>query len=250
MLNTASTILDPTSELIIFFGDCGAGKSSLMAHFADEYLKTQGEQRWELSEQIIRELNAKRKKPLSFPKATPIYSNLKLKLKTREGKDFKHITIKGKEIGISNDKEKYKSLFPASLLIIDEAHDEFCSKGGELPKGQRDFFNKRRHNRLNILLAAPRAILINKDIRNTGARFIEVRGQTHEYNAFGTICKTTWHCREFRDKSALEEYLSTDGLSGAFTETTYTHTGNVREIYDGFAFVEDFAPSEGEDYAA
>lgn len=148
-------ILDPVSELIIFFGDCGAGKSSLMVHFADKYLKTQDVQRWELSEKIIRDLNTRRKTPLSFPSKTPVSTNLSLKLKDRNGNEFIPATVKGKNIGISNDKETYKYLFPASLLIIDEAHNEFCSKGGELPKGQRDFFNKRRHNRLNILLAAP-----------------------------------------------------------------------------------------------
>lgn len=241
-------ILDPISELIIFFGDCGAGKSSLMVHFADEYLKKQGKERWELSEQIIRELNTRRKTPLSFPEQTPIYTNLSLKLKARNGTKFAPINIKGKDIGISNEKESYKALFPASLLIIDEAHNEFCSKGGELPKGQRDFFNKRRHNRLNILLAAPRAVLINKDIRNTGARFIEVRGQEHEKDIFKRITHTTWHCREFSDKSALEEYITTDGISGKFTETTYEHKGDIYGLYDSFAFVEDFAPQEGKDY--
>lgn len=241
-------LLDPISELVIFFGDCGSGKSSLIGHFTDFYLKVQGNQRWELSEKIIRERNVFRKKPLSLPSAPPMYSNQKFKLKTRAGINFTPIQIKGKEIGISNDKEKYKALYPASLLVIDEAHNEFCSKGEELPKGQRDFFNKRRHNRLIILLAAPRAVLINKDIRNTGARFIETRGQVHEYDAFKRICKTTWHCREFTDKNALEAYLSTDGKEGTFTETTYVHNGNVYDLYDSFAFVEDFMPKEGEDF--
>ncbi len=241
-------VLDPVSELIIFFGDCGAGKSSLMVHFADKYLKTQDVQRWELSEKIIRDLNTRRKTPLSFPSKTPVSTNLSLKLKDRNGNEFIPATVKGKNIGISNDKETYKYLFPASLLIIDEAHNEFCSKGGELPKGQRDFFNKRRHNRLNILLAAPRAVLINKDIRNTGARFIEVRKQAHEKDQYNRIHKTTWYCREFLDKTALEEYLSTDGLSGAYAETTYEHNGNIFDLYDSFAFVEDFMPPEGADF--
>lgn len=241
-------MLDPISELIIFFGECGSGKSSLVVHFADYYLKEQGIQRWELSEQIIRGLNAERIKPLSFPSSTPIYNNLKLKLKDKNGKDITTIDIEGKDIGISNDKEKYKALYPASFVVLDEAHNEFCSKGGDLPKGQRDFFNKRRHNRLIILLATPRAILINKDIRNTGARFIETREQFHEYDAFGRICKTTWRCREFKNKTALEEYLSTDGQSGTFTETTYEHYGNIYELYDSFEYVKDFMPKEGEDF--
>lgn len=50
-------LLNPESEVVIFFGAKGKGKSSLMAHFVDDYLKTQGAQRWELSERLIREEN-------------------------------------------------------------------------------------------------------------------------------------------------------------------------------------------------
>lgn len=55
-----STILNPESEVVIFFGPRGKGKSMLMAHFLDEYLKTLATKRQELSEKIIREENAKR----------------------------------------------------------------------------------------------------------------------------------------------------------------------------------------------
>lgn len=245
-------ILDPISEQIVFFGACGAGKSSLMLHFIDEYLKTQGAQRWELSEQIIREENAKRKTPLSFPDAPPVYTNIKgLKLKSCNGSDFTPIHREGKEIGINEDKDadkqKYKHIYPGSLIAIDEAHKGFCSKGN-LPEGQRDFFNKRRHNRLIILLAVPRAVLINKDIRDTGTRFIEVCGQEHVRDIFKRISKTVWHCREFTEGGALEEYIQTDGKSGSFRCTTYIHDGNIFDLYNSFAFVGDFFPKDGDDF--
>mgnify|MGYP002508974632 CR=1 FL=1 len=120
-------ILNPESEVVIFFGPRGKGKSTLMGHFVDDYLKTQGDKRWELSEQLIREENAERKSPLSFPDKPPIYTNTKYKnLKTRAGKDFEPFPIKGKEIGVTNDNESYKYLFPAPLIALDEAHKEFC----------------------------------------------------------------------------------------------------------------------------
>ena len=240
-------MLNPISELIIFIGDCGIGKSSLMVHFADTYIKEQGEQRCELSEQIIRGFNAKRKTPLSFPSGPPMYSTIKLFLTDLYGHDVKVIEIKNKDIGISNEKEKYKALFPAPFVLLDEAYDGLCSKDN-LPKGQRALFNQRRHNRMIILMATTRPVLINKDIRNTGARIIEIREQIHEKDAFGRICKTTWHCREFTDKSAIEEYISTDGKSGTFEETTYEHDGNIYELYDSFEYQDDFMPKEGEDY--
>ena len=39
MFETDKPIFNPIHELIIIFGDCGVGKSSLIAHFIDVYLK-------------------------------------------------------------------------------------------------------------------------------------------------------------------------------------------------------------------
>ena len=242
------TILDPISEIVCFIGKRGVGKSTLMAHFVDEYLKTQAVQRWELSEKIIREENARRKTPLSFPNAPPIYANTKYNLKTRAGIKIEPIPITGKEIGVTIDDEEYKDLFPAPLIVLDEAENEFVSKGEHLPKGQLKFLMQCRHYRVLMLLAAPRAVFIHKDIRASGVRVIEPQRFVNEYDAFNRICKTTWHCREFRDTSALEEYIATDGKSGAYIETTYTHNGNVRELVDSFEYERDFFPKEGEDF--
>ncbi len=245
----AELILNSESEIVIFFGPRGKGKSSLMGHFVGEYLKTQGDQRHELSKQLVREENAERKSPLSLPDRTPIYANTKYKnLKTRTGKDFEPFPIKGSEIGVSNDKENYKALFPAPLIALDEAHREFCSKGDSLPAGQLEFFMECRHHRIIMLLAAPRAVLIHKDIRSSGSRFIEPREVVNEFDAFNRLCKTTWYCREFLESSAIEEYIATNGKSGDYIETTYIHNGNVREIYDGYAFRRHFYPKEGKDF--
>lgn len=241
-------ILNPESEVVIFFGPRGKGKSSLMVHFVDEYLKTQGAKRWELSEQLIREENAERKSPLSYPTAPPIYSNTKYKLKTRAGKGFEPIPIKGKEIGVSNNKETYKTLFPASLIALDEAHREFCSKGENLADGQLEFFMECRHHRIIMLLAAPRAVLVNKDIRASGSRFIEPREVINQFDEFKRLYKTTWYCREFSETSAIEEYIATNGKSDGYVEKVYIHNGNIRELYDGYAFRKNFYPKDGKDF--
>lgn len=242
-------ILNPESEVVIFFGSKGSGKSSLMVHFVDEYLKIQGVQRWELSEQLIREENAERRTPLSFPTAPPVYANTKYKgLKTRAGIAVEPILIKGKDIGVSNDKETYKTLFPAPLIALDEAHEEFCSKGENLPSGQLKFFMECRHHRVIMLLAAPRAVLINKDIRGSGSRFIHPRKVINFFDDFKRLYKTIWYCREFTDGDALEEYISSNAKSGGYIETTYTHNGNVRELYDGYAFRQNFYPKDGKDF--
>lgn len=242
------TILDPISEIVCFVGRKGVGKSTLMAHFVDEYMKTMAIQRWELSEQIIREENSRRKVPLSFPNAPPFYSNTEYNLKTRAGIKIERIPIKGEEIGVSIGDEEYKSLFPAPLIVLDEVENEFVSKGEHLPKGQLQFLMENRHYRILMLLAAPRAVFIHKDIRASGIRLIEPQRFVNEYDAFNRLCRTTWDCHEFLDTSAIEEHIATDGKSGAYIETTYTHNGNVREIINSFARARDFFPKEGKDF--
>lgn len=241
------TILNPESEVVIFFGEKGKGKSSLMAHFGDEYLNTISVKRWELSEQLVREENVNRKTLLSFPDKPPMYANTKYKYKFA-GTDFEPIPIKGKEIGVSNDKETYKSLFPAPFIMLDEAHREFPSKGDSLPSGQLEFFLECRHYRVIMLLAAPRAVQINKDIRASGSRFIEPRKVINFYDDFKRLYKTTWYCREFTDTSAIEEYISTNGKSDGYVEKIYIHNGNVRELYDGYSFRKHFYPKDGKDF--
>lgn len=251
MLNTANTILDPISEIVCFIGPRGVGKSTLMRHFVDEYMKTQVIQRWELSDQIIRGENARRKTPLSFPNAPPIYTNTKYdNLKTRSGIKIEPIPITGKEIGINIEgiDEGYKDLFPAPLIVLDEAENEFVSKGEHLPKGQLKFLSQCRHYRVLMLLAAPRAVFIHKDIRASGVRVIEPRKFVNEFDVFNRLYKTTWYCREFHDSSALEEYISTDGKSDGYINTTYTHNGNIRELVNSFEYERDFFPKEGKDF--
>ena len=236
-------------SLIIFFGECGTGKTSLMMHFADEYVKKCWAERLELNEYVLRCLNAERETPLSYPTVPPVYSNTDFILQDNKGRIVKPIHIRGNDLGINKDEEKnYKYIYPASLVILDEAHNEFNTKGEPLSRGQRDFFNKRRHNRLKIMLASPRAVLIHKDIRGSGAYGVEVRHMVNTYSQFGTLRSSKWYCREFPEECELERYIKSDGAEGYYINTFYEHKGNVFDLYDSFAFAPDFAPPDGEEY--
>lgn len=245
--------MNDNEDLIIFFGECGKGKTSLMVHFADLYVKKQWAERIELNEYVLRGLNAKRKTPLSYPTVPPIYCNKKaiVSLQDYKGRTVKPICVQGCDVGLNNtpgDDNKYKYFYPASLILMDEVQGEFNSKGEHLPKGQRDFFSKRRHNRLKIMLASPRAVLIHKDIRGSGAYGVEVRYSFNTRSKFGTIRSTKWYCREFPEEGELERYIETNGAGGYYINTVYEHKGNVFDLYDSYANVIDFAPPEGEEY--
>lgn len=235
-------------SLIIIVGECGKGKSSLAMVFAEDYINKRGAERWEFTEKIIREENAKRATPLEFPSTLPVYSNIDFTIKNVNGNDVKPIPIKGNQIGVNNhaDKKlKYVYLYPASLIILDEMQTEFPSKEIPLPKGQQKFFTTHRHDDLEMIMLAPRGVFIHKDIRCSGATIIEVIGKTHVKNIFGTTCQTIWLCRKFLNYKDFEEYQSTDGKSGNFKEVLYSHDGNVYDFYDDHEHRQDYIPPEG-----
>lgn len=240
------------SDLILFFGKCGNGKTSLMVHMADEYVREQGAMRWEWTEQMIREENGRRKTALEYPRNIPIYANkcLQLTFTDKAGREVKPIIVEGRDMGVNipEDSRKYKYFYPASLFMLDEAQREFASKSEHLPKGQLTFFQERRHAQMKIMLAAPRAVAVHKDIRDSGVYGVEVRGMRNERSRFGTLTASRWYCREFTDKDDLELYITTNGREGEYIRTTYEHRGNIFELYDSFANRKDFMPPEGEEF--
>lgn len=237
-------------SILIFIGECGKGKSSLAMATIDDYINNRGAERWEFSEQIIRGLNADRTQPLNFPKHLPVYSNTNFGIENAFGNKVTPIPISGAQIGenVLEDKSEYVYLFPASLVVIDEAQNEFPIKGDNLPPGQRRFFTQRRHNDIEMILIAPRGVFIHKDIRCSGATIIEVIGKTHVKNVFGTTCQTIWLCRKFENNKDFEEYQSTDGKSGKYKTVIYSHAGDVYDFYDDHEYRKNFTPPEGKQY--
>lgn len=221
-----------------------------MIHLADEYVKEHWCDSLATAEYVVRDLNSKRRTPLLTPSAPPVYSNTDFKVEDVHGRKVVPVRVSGCDVGINcpEDEHDYKYFYPSSLIVMDEAHGEFKSKSENLPIGQRKFFNQRRHNRLQIMLASPRAMLIHKDIRGSGAYGIEVQHMVNNYSKFGTLISSYWYCREFSEEGELEAYIKTDGKEGDYLETMYKHDGNVFELYDSFAHVGDFAPPEGKQY--
>lgn len=240
-------------SLTILVGECGGGKSSLAMVFAEDYINNRGAERWEFTESIIRELNVDRAQALDFPESLPVYSNIDFEIENALGNVVKPMPIKGEQIGVndpSDKKPKYVYLFPASLVVLDEMQTEFPSKENNLPPGQQEFFTKRRHNDIEMILIAPRGVFIHKDIRCTGATIIEVLKKTHVKNIFGTVYQTLWLCRKFENYKDFEEYQSTDGKSGSYKQVIYSHQGNVYDYYDDHEYRKDFTPPEGKQYYA
>lgn len=234
------------------FGGIGTGKSLFLVRVVADAYFNHGREIYERSCRIIDEQNKKRNKKLSYPDRVPIYCNFKITIPNPDGNIYEPYPIKGKEIGIG---KKYKKLYPGALIIIDEAQDEFNSKG-DLPRAVSAFFEKSRHAGFEIWLASQRPILINKDIRDITQHFIEIQKLEKEIAAFNIVCGLTWCCREFTSRADVDEYVEQTKAQKLaadakirYKDTTYRHSGALLKYYDTHSYIDDYLPPEGEDYA-
>ncbi|MDE6505622.1 MAG: zonular occludens toxin domain-containing protein [Clostridia bacterium] len=232
------------------FGDVGAGKSAFLMYNIEKLYFERGQEIWDNSRSIIERLNKKRKRKLTPPEKVPIYCNFKFQITNPDGSIYEPYLIKGSEIGIGN---KYKKLYPGAVIIIDEAQDEFNSKG-DLQRAVSSFFEKHRHADFEIWLASQRPILINKDIRDLSRHFIQIYKLEKTVAHFGIICGLKWHCREFDNRADVDEYVELSkigkGENVSYRETVYNGTGNILNYFDTKGCLEEYIPEEGADYAS
>ena len=231
------------------FGDTGAGKTAFLMRAITELYFERGQEIWDNSRRIIEKENKERKTKLTPPDRVPIYCNFKFQIKNPDGSIYEPYYIKGSEIGIG---KKYKKLYPGAVIVIDEAQNEFNSKG-DLPRAVSAFFEKHRHGDFEIWIASQRPILINKDIRDLSRHFIQICKLDMTVAHFDIICSLKWHCREFDSRADVDEYVElskTDkGDSINYRETVYNSSGDILDYFDSKSLLIEYLPAEGENYA-
>ena len=232
------------------FGDPGAGKTAFLMQTITELYFERGQEIWDNSRQIIENENKTRKRKLTPPDKVPIYCNFKFQIPNPDGTIYEPYPIKGSEIGIGKE---YKKLYPGAVIIIDEAQNEFNSKG-DLKRAVSAFFEKHRHGDYEIWIASQRPILINKDIRDLSRHFIQIYKLDMTKAAFDIICSLKWHCREFDSRADVDEYVDLSKSEKAdninYRETVYDMSGDVLDYFDSKSCLSELLPEEGCDYAS
>lgn len=231
------------------FGDIGAGKSAFLMRTIEELYYKHGQKILERSRRIIEEENKKRKHKLTPPDRVPIYCTFEFEIPNPDGSVYKPYLIKGSEIGIGKN---YKKIYPAAVIILDEAQNEFNSKN-DLKRAVSAFFETSRHADFEIWLASQRPVLINKDIRDLSRHFIQIYKLEKTVAHFNIITNLKWHCREFDSRADVDEYveLSKSGKGDIvnYRNTVYESRGYILNHYKSKGYLMDYLPSEGEDYA-
>jgi len=229
-----------------FFGTTGTGKSANLARIVKETYYKRGDIMLEMCCEQIKADNDRFGLNCPFPDKPPIFVGpfLDVKFEVDFEEFFEPYFLSPFHLGIAEDGENaYPVQFfpPYSLLVIPEAQRYFDARqSGTFPTRVSGFFEKHRHQHLDILLESQRPDLIDMNIRRLTHLFIEMRGVENKTNFAGRGEATTWHTRRFTGWNAVNDYIN--GNESVFTEKPEYHNGNIFGCYNSYACAQEFFP--------
>ena len=234
--------------LTVITGACGVGKTSFIVARIKHLLRTEGQSRLQKSIAIIERFNESRTVKLTVPDKVPIYANFDMTFNVGYEETYKPYFLDEEYFGLPNMDKLVAPVVPYSIVALQEMDNEYESRSKSLVKSVAGLYNKRRQFGLEILMDLHRVMILDSIIRDVTDLFIEIQRQEHEYNFAGRIVKTTWYCREFNDPKEMVRYAKSDGTEGNYTETMYTHIGDIFKCYDTNNCAKDFLPKDGENF--
>lgn len=229
-----------------FFGTTGTGKSANLARIVYETYFKRGDVMLEMCCEQIKADNDKFGLDCPFPDKPPIFVGpfLDVKFEVDFEEFFEPYYLSPFHLGIAEEGEKafpVQFFPPYSLLIIPEAQRYFDARqSGTFPPRVSGFFEKHRHQHLEIILESQRPDLIDLNIRRLTHRFIEMRGVENKTNFAGRVESTTWRTREFASWNEVNDYLN--GKGEGYADKTFKHDGNIFAAYDSYACNKEFFP--------
>ncbi len=234
--------------ITIIFGAPGAGKSSLNTYFLKRTYETRGRELLNYTRKRIEEVNEKSGRDYAIPAAPPIYADYDVKLHIGYKKYYEPYFINGYYFGLANEKMETQFVPPGSKIFLSEVQRYFNSRKNQtFPDWVSRAFEMHRHYGLDITMDLQRPALVDLNIRELCKHFIEVRGMEHKKDNIGSITKTTFHCREFENWLAVEQYQK--GGEKTYKETKYVNEGDIFGCFNSYSCFDDFLPPAGKNFS-
>lgn len=228
--------------ITIIFGAPGAGKSSLNTYFLKTTYETQGRAMLAYTRRRIEALNGEREHKLTVPDKPPIFSDFKVRFKIGYEKWFEPYFINGFYLGLPNERLPIQYIPPGSKIFLSEVQRYYYSRNSQtMPDWVSRGYEMHRHYGTDFFMDVQRVMLVDKNIRELCKHFIEVQGMSTAEDKYGQTVRTEFHCREFENNVAVEEYLST-GSKKTYTSTKYTYNGDIFRCFDSFNYFNEFVP--------
>lgn len=228
-----------------FFGTTGTGKSANLARIVHETYYKRGDVMLEQCRAQIEADNEKFGLNCPLPDKPPIFVApfLDVKFEVDFDEFFEPYFLSPYRLGIAeNGENAYPVQFfpPYSLLVIPEAQRYFDARQQIHPRVSA-FFEKHRHQHLDIILESQRPDLIDLNIRRLAHLFVEMRGVKTEENFAGRVNSVTWQTREFTSWNVVKDYI--DGKDTKdYVDKPIRYDGNIFAEYNSYACAREFFP--------
>lgn len=231
-------VISPT-EIVIFWGKRGKGKSSLMGKFMSDFMKPEIAQRriemsWEKCDKL-RQADIL----IEPPEDHIVFCDTFFEDNGFRGEGRRPYEISALNLGMPN--EKYLDIIPPvpfASIFLDEIQDLYDSHQGSIATFVSKWFELLRQVGVFMGMACQRPIRVSKDIREL-AVFFELVEMEHMY-VRGHITKTTWTVNVIYDNANLEKYLETRDKNLIDKTFKIMFRGNIFNCYDPDFFMPMF----------
>lgn len=227
------------SDILIFWGKRGKGKSSLAGKFMSEFMKPKNARKDVRGCKMICEELRQAGFNLHPPRDHTVFCDTFFENKGYLTKHQTAYSFNPIEFALPNSIHKTSILVPYGRYFFDEAQDLFDSHLGALPTFVTKSMELSRHPHLFIAIAVQRPMRIHKDIRDL-ATFVEVVGLKNKFNKYGRLIETEWTCNIIYDNSVLESYLGNKDKSLIDKKVKFIYKGNIFKCYDSNFFMPMF----------
>lgn len=239
--------MEKTYYLTYVVGKRGVGKTTLLAHFATEYMLPP--RSLDDLRQCKNEIAALRAGGWDNLSLAPHVKHLVYVVDdTFIAKGLGYLprvsmSLQFEKIGLYDGVHEVSYLLPYAKIFLPEIQSKLDSRKSMTAERVADNFLRyvERQRKVGVQMWADTQLddSVDKRFRNLADKLIEVQGKQDYRDKYGRLIKTVWQCLEFANIRQYTRFKDTGDLRLA-TKTTYTHYGNIYQCVNSYAGKEYF----------
>lgn len=234
------------SDILVFFGKRGTGKTSLQTFFNVLFMQPRNAKADIRKSKALCDRINMTGLSLRPPEDHLVFVDTYAEsvghgLKRNRAYEFSSL-----DFGLPNEKHPTGLLCPVGKYSFDEGQGKFDSHMGSLAIFLSMCMELSRHPELFIMIAMQRPKRLPLDIRDLST-FIEPIERKDVCNKYGRLIRTEWTCRIFYKNKNLEKYLDGDGEDDTLADKVvkFVFEGNIYRCYDANYFLPMFYVTQG-----
>ena len=236
-----------TYYLTYVVGERGVGKTTLLAHFATEYMIPP--RCTSLLLQCRREIERLRAGGWDNLSLAPHVQHLVYVVDDTfiaRGLGYKprvSMELQFEKIGLYDGVHEVDYLLPYAKIFLPEIQSKLDSRKSMTAERVADYFLRyiERQRKVGVQMWADTQIddSADKRFRSLSDKLIEVQNKRDFYDHYGRLVKTVWNCYEFSGVRQYARYKDS-GNEREAVKTAYTHYGNIYNCVDSYSGKEYF----------